>query len=200
MSRWNHTAARVTQGLELGAGCVALALAVLSCTTTLDPSVVVGDDGGEGGAGTEPLRPCNGVTLGASEYLLCSEPLAHAASAADCALRNATLAAVGSAEEDDFIAGRVDPIMNGDWWLGGSRDDTLVWSWPDGTVFWRGGPDGMAEDGAFVDWNSGEPNNASTTSTEPERCLALTPLGDDWNDRACELELPHVCERPAAGE
>ena len=84
----------------------------------------------------------------------------------------------------------------GDLWLGGARNDAYVWSWPDGTVFWRGGPDGMADDGAFAHWKPGEPNNASTTSPDPERCLAITPAGD-WNDRACELRLPYICERPS---
>jgi len=33
---------------------------------------------------------------------------------------------------------------------------------------------------------------------EPERCLALTPEGNDWNDRACSLSLPYACERALA--
>ena len=58
----------------------------------------------------------------------------------------------------------------------------------------RGGRDGSAEPGAFVLWQPGEPNNSSSTSTEPEACLALTVENADWNDRSCSLSLPYVCE------
>ena len=168
--------------------------ALLACTTTLDPSVLVeGDDAGNDGGG-EPLAPCTLFTSDGSEYLFCPERFGSSAAAADCALRSATLCAPGSAAEDDFVAATAEAIAVGDWWLGGSRDDGLVWRWPDDTVFWRGGPDGTPESGVFVDWKPGEPNNESTTSMSPERCLALTPAGD-WNDRACELLLPYVCER-----
>jgi hypothetical protein len=167
---------------------------LLACTTTLDPSVLVeGNDGGSD-AGGEPLAPCTSLTSGGSEYLFCPGRLTYAAAAVDCALRSATLCAVGSAAEDDFFTATAAAIAAGDWWLGGSRDDAFVWRWPDGSVFWRGGPDGVPESGVFVDWKPGEPNNESTTSPDPERCLALTPAGD-WNDRACELLLPYVCER-----
>jgi hypothetical protein len=154
--------------------------------------VVVGDDGGaETG---EPLVPCTTFASPVSEYFVCPGLLAHDAALGDCALRGATLAAIGSAEEDAFVAAGAIPVVSADLWLGGARDDAHVWSWGDGTVFWRGGPDGMVESGAYSHWKPGEPNNASTTSPDPERCLALTPAGD-WNDRACELTIPYLCER-----
>ena len=177
-----------------GVPCAAFALVSFACTTTLDPTVSSGSS--DGGAGTTgaPLVPCTAIGWRQSQYLICAEPLAFAAAAHDCALRTAALVAVGSADEYDFLVASLAGI-SGDKWLGGARDDELVWSWPDGTVFWRGGPDGTAEAGAFVAWNGGEPNNASTTLPDPERCLALTG-GADWNDRACELVLPYICERP----
>lgn len=173
---------------------IALGLTMLGCTTTLDPSVVVGGDEGEGGTGSGTLTTCELFTSETSEYMICAERLAYDAATADCERRDATLVVVESAEENDFIAVSAEAVVMGDVWLGGRRDGAFVWSWPDGTVFWRGGPDGTAENGVFVDWKPGEPNNASTTSPDPERCLALTPA-DDWNDRACELKLPYICER-----
>jgi hypothetical protein len=197
MSRRNRSAAG--QWVERRARFVALTLAalgdttILACTTTLDPSVLVG--GGDAGAsGGEPIEPCTVVTSGARVYLFCPGRLGYSAAAADCALRDATLSVVGSAEENEFLVTTAVPIAGTDWWLGGSRDDAFVWRWQDGSVFWRGGPDGMPESGAFAEWKPGEPNNASTTLPEPERCLAMTPAGD-WNDRACTLLLPYVCER-----
>jgi hypothetical protein len=183
--------------MEFGAPRIVSVLTALACTNTLDPSVVVVDDG-DAGTGGAPLATCELFTSEASEYMFCPEPLDRGAAAADCARRNATLVAVESPEENDFIATISESVLTGDWWLGGTRDDALVWSWPDGTVFWRGGPDGVAETGAFVRWKPGEPNNASTTSSDPEGCLAITPA-DDWNDRACELRVPYVCERSREG-
>ncbi|MDQ2645864.1 MAG: C-type lectin domain-containing protein [Myxococcota bacterium] len=180
------------KGLGLLRFALALsAFAACSCTTTLDPTVLVGG----GGAGGDPgLSPCELFTSASREYLVCPERLDNAEAAADCARRDATLAAIESREENDFVAARSESVMLGDWWLGGRRDDALVWSWPSGAVFWRGGPDGVTEPGAFSFWKGGEPNNESTTSPDPERCLALTPA-DDWNDRACSLKVPYICER-----
>jgi hypothetical protein len=185
--------AGLARTVKFGHWCVAFALSTSACTTTLDPSVAVGGDGGAGGNGNQ-LTPCELFTSGSSEYLVCPERLDNAAAAADCERRDAALAAIGSREENEFIAARSESVFLGDWWLGGMRDDALVWSWPDDTIFWRGGPDGAAEPGAFSFWKMGEPNNASTTSPDPERCLALTPA-DDWNDRACALKVPYICER-----
>lgn len=173
--------------------CAGLLASALACTDTLDPSVVVGGAGGPG----EPLATCSLFTSGASEYVICPEPLDFEAAAADCARRSGTLAAADSAEENDFIATSTDGVVSGNLWLGGTRDDAYVWRWPDGTVFWRGGRDGTAEGDAFVRWQPGEPNDSSTVTTDPERCLALTLGNNDWNDRACSLGLPYVCERPS---
>ncbi len=202
MSRRNPSAAGYVglRGRAVAWALVTLAgTTLLACTTTLDPSVLVGgEDGGGAPDGGEPLAPCTLFTSGGSEYLFCPGRLTYSAAAADCALRNATLCSVASADENDFFAATSAPLAADDWWLGGYRDDAFVWRWPDGTPFWRGGPDGMPETGAFADWKPGEPNNASTTSPDPERCLALTPAGD-WNDRACVLLLPYVCERTPQG-
>lgn len=171
---------------------------VLGCTTTLDPSIVVVDEGA-GGAGNDPLATCSLLSASDRQYVICPEPLDFAAAAADCARRDATLAAVGSVEENDFIATSAGGLVSGNSWLGGSRDDDYVWRWPDGIVFWRGGREGAAENGAFVLWQPGEPNDSSTVTTDPERCLAITLGGNDWNDRACSIGLPYVCEYSAVG-
>src|SRR5690606_12961570 len=74
--------------------------------------------------------------------------------------------------------------------------DDHVWSWPDGSVFWRGLIDGEPADDAYVNWQSGEPNNTSTVPDEPERCAALALFDTGWRDRACSLELSYFCEAP----
>lgn len=126
--------------------------------------------------------------------MLCAEPLSQLAAEQDCAGRDARLAQIGSEQENAFIAEQARALGTNSW-LGGTRDDDSVWRWPDGSVFWRGGADGSVESGAYARWQPGEPNDSSTVLDEPERCLALTLGGDDWNDRACSLALPYVCEQ-----
>lgn len=172
------------QGSTLAFACVT----ALACSRTLDPTVLVEED--------DDAAECVTFVSAGTRYDLCPEPLSFDLAAVDCASRGATLAAVGSAEENDLIASSSTYVASGNFWLGGRRDDAFVWSWPDGSVFWRGGRDGAAETGAYVRWQPEEPNNASTVANEPESCLALTQDGNDWNDRACSLSLPYACETP----
>jgi hypothetical protein len=173
--------------------CACLVAALASCTTELDPSVLPLDGG-------QMLATCSSfVELPPAEYVICPEPMNFEAAAADCVRRGATLAAVGSTQENEYIAVSASSLVNGNLWLGGTRDDAHVWRWPNGSVFWRGGPDGAAEGDAFVTWLRGEPNDSSTVTTDPERCLALTFTANNWNDRACSLRLPYVCELATPG-
>lgn len=138
---------------------------------------------------------CAEIEISEGKYALCEAPLTHASAEQDCAQRAAHLVALETAEENEALAEAVfAQVTSGNVWLGGSRNDDLVWSWPSGAVFWRGGPDGTAEADAFVLWQTGEPNNSSSQGGEPEACLALTAENADWNDRRCELALPYVCE------
>jgi hypothetical protein len=149
-------------------------------------------------AATSPPETCTVVETASSEYSLCADPKSFSDAVADCATWNAELAAIGSELENEFLAiESYDPIGT-NLWVGGNRDDELVWRWQDGSVFWRGGRDGAVEPGAYAKWAPGEPNDSSTVVDEPERCLALTMEGYDWNDRACSLELAFACERPQA--
>lgn len=172
--------------------CACLLGSTLACTTTLDPSfVAASEDGGV----SEPLPTCSSFAQAPSSYVVCSNALDFEAASFDCIRRGATLAGMGSAQENDFVAMSAGNVLNDDAWLGGTRDDSYVWRWPDGAVFWRGGPDGAPEGSSFVSWLPGEPNDASTVTTDPERCLALKVNRNVWNDRACSLQLPYVCEQ-----
>lgn len=165
-------------------------LAGSACTVTLDP--VVSDD--DSPQGVPALAVCSVFRGEAREYELCPEPLAWPAAEHDCRLRGAELASVESAAENSAIAAAAESVDT-NVWLGGTRDEDLVWSWSTGLMFWRGDASGEATDEAYVRWAPDEPNDGSTVSNDSERCLALT-LGDaDWNDRVCAIELPYVCER-----
>ena len=161
--------------------CLA-AVALLGCHTSLEPVRLARGE-------------CSEIAISGARYEICENPLDHPAAAEDCAERGAHLAALESAEEDQAVADAVfSQVTSSNVWLGGSRDDDLVWSWASGAAFWRGGQDGAAEAGAFALWQAGEPNNTSSQGGGPEACLALTAEGADWNDRRCDLALPYVCE------
>jgi len=183
----------VTLSASAAIRCASLLGALVACTNTLDPSVLGAADAGVADAG-EPLATCSLFTMAQNEYVICPQQLAYEEAALDCARRDATLAAVGSADENEFIATSAHSLVNDNLWLGGTRGDDYVWHWPDGSSFWRGGPNGSAENAAFVTWVPGEPNDSSTVTTDPERCLALTFTANGWNDRACSLQLPYICE------
>jgi hypothetical protein len=178
--------------------CASFLGALVACTNTLEPSVLGASDGGAGDGGS-PLATCSLFTRTDTEYVICPQQLSFEAAALDCARRDATLAAIGSADENEFVATSAHSIVNDNLWLGGTRGDDYVWHWPDGSVFWRGGPGGSVEDGAFATWVPGEPNDSSTVTTDPERCLALTFQTNAWNDRACSLYLPYICEHAVLG-
>lgn len=173
------------------AACVCCTQIALSgCYTTLDPTRLAS------GEGEGVLPTCSFTDSDTSHYIVCPEALSYAAADEDCAARGSRLAAISSQEENDFVGMTVFEAVNTNVWLGGTRTDELVWSWPDGSVFWRGADDGSVEADAFARWQPGEPNDSSTVTTDPERCLVLTVADYDWNDRSCSLSLPYVCEQP----
>jgi hypothetical protein len=175
-----------------------------SCVTTLEPTALgssedAGVIGADSGKPVAILAVCAMAELASNVYAACPEPLPYEAAVHDCSLRGGHLAAIGSNEENDWVASHARSVLNSNFWIGGTRDEEHVWRWPDGSVFWRGGRDGVPEGDAFVRWQPGEPNNASTVTADPERCLAITMDDNDWNDRVCSIRLPYVCEiGPAA--
>jgi hypothetical protein len=167
-------------------------LAALACSSRLEPTLLL-EGGSAGEASTLPR--CTSAESEGRSYDLCPTPLAFDAAAHDCMLRGATLAAIGSEPENTFVASSAYPVVDTNLWIGGRRGEDDAWRWLDESVFWRGSSGGELEPGAFANWQPGEPNDGSTVSTDPERCLALTLDGNDWNDRVCSVSLPYVCER-----
>jgi len=181
---------------------ILLGLTSAACTTTLDPTTwepppsgCVEPPGAAGAAFSScaDLPPCTSVGAEGA-HLLCSHALAYDAAAHECELRGGQLAEIDSEAENLAVAEAAGAVGT-NVWLGGRRDEAFVWTWTrSAIVFWRGEEAGVPEAGVFVNWQPGEPNNDSTVLDEPEKCLALT-LGEvDWNDRACSLKLPFVCE------
>ena len=150
--------------------CVFLQLslpAVFACTTTLDPTVIANDSSADGGA----LATCSLLANAPSEYVICPEPLDFEAAAGDCARRLSTLAAVGSAEENDFIATSAAGIVSGNLWLGGTRDIDYVWRWPDGAV---AAPVDRSAERAIADYIAGMTDRFA--AREFERLMGCRPF------------------------
>lgn len=79
----------------------------------------------------------------------------------------------------------------GNMWMG-ANDIELEgsWRWPDGTVFWEGGPGGMPADDAFVPWAANEPSVG-------ERC-GFAAWSSEWGNVHCNVSLPgYICDVPA---
>jgi hypothetical protein len=202
--------------LSKGGLLLSASLGAAGCTTTLDPTTLdeaevdpepKPDDllptsgcsaadgmGGVAFSDCADLPPCT-IVGEERAHLLCEHALSYDAASHECRLRGGYLVEVDSEAENFSIAEAAWDTVGTNVWLGGRRTEAFVWAWERSQiVFWRGEESGAPEDGVFVTWQPGEPNNSSTVSDEPEKCLALTLAEVDWNDRACSLELPFACE------
>jgi hypothetical protein len=112
-------------------------------------------------------------------YRFVSQPaLTWANAAVDCSLWSAGrghLVAITSAEEDEFVRN----WSGGGLWLGAS--DAKVegtWAWLSQEVWF------------YQNFEVGRPDNVGKV----EHCLSMQASGL-WNDLACDLTLPYMCER-----
>jgi len=94
----------------------------------------------------------------------------------DCEAWGGSLAAITSAQENEFVAARVE----NETWLGGTdrgRDEEGNWRW------------GSGESWDFTSFAFGQPDGSGD-------CLQLWyTSGAAWDDFDCELPLNYVCER-----
>ena len=77
-----------------------------------------------------------------------------------------------------------------------------TWHWGlSGTVFWLGDATGSAQNGAYVNWASGKPNNSGSGEGDDEDCAVMhVSIGPDavgtWNDETCLGLHAFLCEAP----
>jgi hypothetical protein len=105
------------------------------------------------------------------------------------------LASVLSAGESEFLGEQL-PFEA---WIGASDAASEgVWIWvADGREFWRGSVDGVAAEGAYINWNATEPNGGTTTNCARAlpRTFGSTNPNAPWADLVCTDSLGAVCER-----
>ncbi len=101
------------------------------------------------------------------------------------------LANITSQAENDFISA----IVVGRTWIGGS--DSIVegeWRWMDGIEseqqIWQGTGSGIATNNAYINWNSGEPNNTGGG----EDYMEYRNGTNNWNDEAFAVSSDYLIE------
>ncbi|XP_069489907.1 CD209 antigen-like protein C [Ambystoma mexicanum] len=104
-------------------------------------------------------------------------PMNWTDSRAQCRQMEAQLVVVEDAEEQRFLAERVQGLT----WIGLSTNELGVPLWEDGTM--------LVNETAF--WQSGQPDNKFGN----ENCVETNKLG--WNDSACRRERFSVCKQTA---
>jgi cysteine-rich repeat protein len=112
-------------------------------------------------------------------YMAFAEPLPWLTAEQACELIGAHLVEIGSAAENTFVTGLVDPIST-DAWIG------LTDQWSEGTFVWILGPNevlAQTHDG----WATGEPSGNGD-------CGLLTASASTWSDEGCADSHAYVCE------
>jgi hypothetical protein len=121
-----------------------------------------------------------------------------------CIDRGQALVRIETEAENEFLYEQLD-AMDGSgavWMAATDQDDEDVWLWAEdangdtGEQFFDGGDNDPIGD-SFVDWNSGEPDNAPGAIGGAD-CGAFEDLGDQgwgWADRSCSASYDRlVCE------
>lgn len=160
-----------------------------------------GDGGGPGGsdaggAGGAPSEPCTvGVPSSATcevyaehEYYFFLDPETFAVAETRCTSLDMALVVIDDLFEDEWLQQTALALGNDWYWAGGSdRALETTWVWSNGVEFWQGYADGTAIDGAYTNWNTGDPDGSGS-------CLLV--FGGIWDDYDCGESFNYVCERP----
>jgi len=131
-------------------------------------------------------------------YFFEPSPLTWDAARSACLARGTgwDLVSVRSAADSAFLG----DTLTFEAWLGASdAENEGTWVWVvDNQPFWVGsGATGNAVGGAYVNWNSDEPNGITPDCARalPRSFVGGTNPDAPWADLGCELVLGAVCER-----
>jgi hypothetical protein len=140
-------------------------------------------------SGQIDARPCTGGDASAVDpstnscLVYFAGPLPYNDASNACAMIDAKLAVVKSAETNAYVAsiiGTTDAFLDAD-----DRDT-------EGQFRWRGEPNDPLSAG-FINWRIGEPNNSGGAGFQ-EDCVIIAGADGGWDDRPCD-----GTERPDLG-
>ena len=153
---------------------------------------------------------CVGVVIEGRSGMLCVGTGATFDSAeARCVAQGMRPVVIDSAPKSAAVLQAVEPLYAGlssisetqhAIWLDahdGEAEGTWHWG-SNGLVFWQGAASGVVQNGAYVDWAAGKPND----SGGDEDCAVMhvgsgaDPVGT-WNDETCAGLHAFLCEAPA---
>jgi hypothetical protein len=156
---------------------------------------------------------CTGVLIEERSTMFCGGAGATFANAeARCSAQGMHPVMLDSAQKSSAVLQVIVPLYTSpiseaqnSLWLDAHDGETEgLWHWgASGTVFWLGDATGSPQNGAYVSWATGKPNNSSSGSSgEGEDCAVLhvdsggpDALGT-WNDEACDALHTFLCEAP----
>jgi hypothetical protein len=154
-----------------------------------DPDVAPGqeercngvDDDCARGADDGNVCPCPSRTHAGAFYLLCVNQRTWDNARGVCQDFGLDLVVINGLDESVYVREEARLVGGESWWLGFSDlAQEGQWAWVDASA-----------DG-FLRWTQGEPNNFNE-----EDCAELQTSTGRWNDIACGLRRPFVCELPA---
>jgi hypothetical protein len=174
--------------------------------SNLGGSSTTGDAGAAaaaGAGGADPITSiecgdqadCGCATLDDHSYRFCKSTLNWSDAEAACETESMHLARIDTQAENDFLVSNGGPFgvfaLNGFAQIGGN-DQALAgeWRWVDGTLFWQGGPAGVAVDGLFSNWLASSPSSSGV-----QQCSGILSSGK-WQVRSCTAVVPFICEAP----
>ncbi|HKO90603.1 MAG TPA: C-type lectin domain-containing protein [Polyangiaceae bacterium] len=158
-----------------------------------------------------PVCPsgCRGVVVEGRGGMFCGgEGATFANAEARCSAQGMRPVVIDSAAKSDAVLQAVLPLYTtplsdaqNSLWIDAHDGETEgTWHWGlSGTVFWLGDSTGSVQNGSYVFWAPGKPNNSGTGAGEDCAVLhvdgSTDPLGS-WNDETCDGLHTFLCEAP----
>ena len=140
----------------------------------------------EADAAARELQSTNPVIAG--KYVWIRSPrLSQPAAAVACRALNLSLAAVTSPADQAALA----LVITENTWLGGTKDASNVWSWPNRGIFYPAPCTNFAfgDTMSKAPWLSNEPNN----NVGSQGCVRMKS-GGGWDDKQCSKSYAYLCQ------
>lgn len=125
------------------------------------------------------------VSFNGHDYLFVRTPKTWEEAQTYCQLRGYNLVTIDSDGEEQFLdlqESRQYNVSGTGWWIGyNDRGLESIWGWSSGSS-------------TYTNWSSGQPNDSGTAG---EDCAVDRDAmaASTWNDVACSLSNPFVCEK-----